>query len=348
MGKMKKRHNVESNIKKFYKMVKNGEVVFDSPIQRDFNQWTLKQKSNLIRAILIDFSIPNVYSVGIQDEKNKRMIYSILDGKQRLSNIVNFIDLEYSLGNVDDVEFEGKLYKIKGKSFAQLPQELQDAIYDYNLTMVYYVFLSDSELSQMFELLNNGTPLSRQQKANAIMGMSAAARMNELKRHPFFTINASLGKNQHLKAVDAEVITQTMMILDENYTLDSLSGKNMDAYSLMLKEGKDYIFDEVSEILDYVHTALDTYTDKLVLKKTVIPMVLYVAKTAKDQDLDKELFFMWLEEFKMSIENRGKIKINYTEYMGTGSFSKNKVQGRLKAASRHFEKFCQNQAVTVE
>lgn len=344
---MKKRHNVENNIKKFYKMVKAGQVVFDSPIQRDDKQWTHNQKSKLIRAILVDYAIPPVYSIGIQGEEKHEMVYSVLDGKQRLTSIVEFLDGEYALStNVDDIEFEGYVYNIKGKRFDKLPEELREAIYDYSLSLIYYVYLTNDEIAEMFMILNNGTPISRQQKAHAYMGMDSARRMNELKRHAFFTINAALGKNAHIKASDSEVITQAMMLIDPMYSVDSFSGKKMDDYSALLKEGKDHLFDEMKEILDYVHTALDFYTDKLVLKKTVIPIVLYIGKTAKEMNLDKDLFLKWIQEFKMSIENRGKIKINYAEYMGTGSFSKNKLHGRINAATRHYTVFCQNEQVS--
>jgi hypothetical protein len=334
---MKKRHSVDNNIKKFYKMVKQGQVVFDSPIQRDEKMWNNLQKSKLIRAILIDFSIPPVYSVGSANEDGE-LIYSILDGKQRLTTLIEFLDNEWSVGNIQEIEYEGQIYNIKGKRFETLPVELQEAIYDYSLSMTYYTSLTDDEIIEMFDLLNNGTPLSRQQKANAYMGMEAASKMLELKRHPFITINASLGRNVHLKALDAEVLVQAMMIIDDEYALHSFSGKNMDEYSASLKN-KEYILDEMMEVLDYVHTALDFYTDKLVMKKTIIPIVLYIGSIAKEVNMDKDMFFKWVQEFKLSIENRGKIKINYAEYMGTGSFSKNKVFGRINAATRHYKLF---------
>lgn len=345
---LKKRHNVESNIKKFYKMVKAGQVVFDCPIQRDDKQWSLSQKSKLIRAILVDFSIPPIYSVGLKNEENNEMIYSILDGKQRLTTLIEFLDGEFPISpKMEEIEFEGKIYNIKGMRFQTMPIELKEAIYDYSLNMVYYVHLSDSEIAEMFDLLNNGTPLSRQQKANAHMGMDAARKMNELKKHQFFLVNAALSKNQHTKSEDIEAITQAMMILDKDYALESFSGKNMNQYSATIKYGKDHLFSEIKGILDYIHDALDFYTDKLVLKKTVIPIVIQIGQMAKNDDMPKDMFLEWIQQFKLSIENKGKIKINYHEYMGTGSFSKNKLHGRLNAAKRHYNVFKENALLTI-
>ena len=344
---MKKRHNVENNVKKFYKMVKNGQVVFDNPIQRDDNQWSLQQKSKLIKSILVDYSIPPVYSVGVQNDENKEMVYSILDGKQRLTTLCQFIDNEFNLTAIENIEFEGRNYNLKGLKFEDLEVELQDCILDYSLSMVYYVFLSEDELIEMFDLLNNGTPLSRQQKANARMGMIAAQRMSELKKHAFFTFNAALPTTKHVKDLDSEVITQTMMIIDPTHDLKSFGSREMTKYSESIRNNKEYLFDELEEILDYVHVSLDFYTDKLVLKKTIIPMILAIGKLAKEQNLDPDLFLEWVNEFKLSIENRGKIKINFREYMGQGSFSKNKLHGRLNTAKRHYMIFCQNHKFTV-
>lgn len=343
MYKVKKRHNVANNIKKFHKMIKNGQVVFDSPIQRDDNQWSIKQKSKLIRSILLDYSIPPVYSIGIQNDDKREMIYSILDGKQRLTSLTEFIDGKFEIKGIEPVEIEGTLFNLKGLTFEKLPDELQDAILDYSLSMVYYVYLTNDEIAEMFDLLNGGTPLSRQQKANAFMGMDSARRMKELKNHAFFSFNAALPSTQHIRAEDAEAITQAMMIIDPDYALMSFGSRHMDDYSASLKTGKEHLFEEMGEILDYVHLALDFYTDKTVLKKTLIPMVLAIGKIAKDQKLEPDLFLQWIQEFKLSIENKGKIKINYQEYMGTGSFSRNKVHGRLNSAKRHYMLFCKNE-----
>ena len=339
---MKKRHNVENNVKKFHKMVSSGQVVFDSPIQRDDNQWNVRQKSKLIRSILLDYSIPPVYSIGQQNDEKQEMVYSILDGKQRLTSLCSYLNNEFAIHGIEPIEYEGTLYNLKGLTFEKLPEELKDVILDYSLSMVYYVYLSDDEIAEMFDLLNNGTPLSRQQKANAFMGMESARRMRELKNHAFFAFNAALPSTQHIRAEDAEAITQAMMIIDPDYALASFGSKHMDDYSASLKTGKEHIFEEMHEVLDYVHLSLDFYTDKTVLKKTLIPMVLAIGKLAKDQHLEPDLFLQWVQEFKLSIENRGKIKINYQEYMGTGSFSRNKVHGRLSSAKRHYMIFCRN------
>lgn len=337
---VKKRHNVENNIKKFYKMIKAGQVVFNCPIQRDDKQWSNMQQSKLIRAVLIDFSIPPVYSVAVTKETEQEMIYSIFDGQQRLTSFVEFIDGEYPLNiKIEDIEHEGEVYKIAGRYFLELPEELQDVIYDYSLQMVHYMFLTDDELAEMFDYLNSGSPLSRQQKAKAVIGMKTAQRLNELKHHPFIKVNASLSKNQHRRAEDEETLVQAMMLIDKDYVVESFSATNMNKYASQMKDGKEELMDKIEKIMDYIHRSLDDYTDTLVLKKTIIPILIEIGDVALNDNLPEHIFSEWVKDFKLAILNKGNIKIDYAEYMGAGSISKAKVFGRRRAAKRHYKTF---------
>jgi len=110
--------------------------------------WNIKQKRELIFSILKGVKIPDI-SVLITDHKK----YSIIDGKQRLSTIIAFINNEFSL------EYEGKEY-----FFNDCEDEIQRELlyyspmgniaYDYEDTP-----LSDENKILWFEMINfAGTP----------------------------------------------------------------------------------------------------------------------------------------------------------------------------------------------
>lgn len=105
-----------ANIKKMYEDKK--VLSFDHPIQRKSEMWTQEQRSLLIHSILASFPIPNIYVLREDseqvDEKGKAIYnFSVLDGKQRLTNVIAYLNGEYPLtDNIPDVTIEDKATKI--------------------------------------------------------------------------------------------------------------------------------------------------------------------------------------------------------------------------------------------
>ncbi len=105
--------------------------------------WTLEQKRELINSMLIGRHIPHCAIVNIVDPAdNSKDILQIIDGKQRLSTMVEFVS------NVFPLEIDGKEY-----FFIDLPEEYQLAIKHFHFR--YYV------INEEF-----GNPMTDQQKIN--------------------------------------------------------------------------------------------------------------------------------------------------------------------------------------
>jgi len=126
-------------------------------LQRDF-VWDLNQKQELIYSILIGRHIPHLAIINTVHRANmKDDIYQIIDGKQRLSAIFNFI------GGLFKIELDGALY-----SFSELPEEYQIAINHFHVR--YYVInepydtpITDKEKINWFRYINfAGTPQDKQ------------------------------------------------------------------------------------------------------------------------------------------------------------------------------------------
>lgn len=68
-------------------------------LQRDFC-WTLQQKQELIISILKGIKLPPFAVISFiddNDRSNQKHTYKIIDGKQRLSTIISFINNEFSI-----------------------------------------------------------------------------------------------------------------------------------------------------------------------------------------------------------------------------------------------------------
>lgn len=122
-------------------------------LQRDY-VWTLEQKRELIWSVLIGRHIPHCAVINtINKEDERKDIYLIIDGKQRLSTIFDFVDDKFT------IEVEGKEYL-----FSQLPGDYQNAVNNYYFS--YYVVnepwdnrITDDQKIAWFKFINfAGTP----------------------------------------------------------------------------------------------------------------------------------------------------------------------------------------------
>jgi hypothetical protein len=95
------------------RMYEKGNISFDYPIQRQADQWDHLQKSLLIHSIIEDYPIPALYTT-VQEK-----IYQVLDGKQRLTTILDYINDQYPLHPDTPIAvIEDEKYNLTGKVFS--------------------------------------------------------------------------------------------------------------------------------------------------------------------------------------------------------------------------------------
>lgn len=177
------RANITWSAKQVTKMANNGALVFDNVIQRSY-VWEVARKSNLIHSMIEGYPIPPFYARRVDGKK-----YDFLDGKQRMNAIQGFLNGDYALTGIPEVTYtdaEGneKTAYIGGMKFDELPEELQDTIKDYSLTIYYYDNISSEQIRTLFAKLNNGKPLSTKEKNIAYC--TDIKTVSELGNHPLF------------------------------------------------------------------------------------------------------------------------------------------------------------------
>ena len=117
------------------------------------NVWNLSQKQELILSILLERYIPYICIVSAINENGKEDILKIIDGKQRLTAMIEFYN------NIFPIILEGN-----SMFFDDLPVDYQKAIafYDIRAKMAYDQYdkkITDDEIINWFLLINfAGTP----------------------------------------------------------------------------------------------------------------------------------------------------------------------------------------------
>ncbi len=154
--------------------IKQGRYVLDPEFQRDFI-WTDLKQSKLIESVLMRIPLPVFY---LAEDSEGKMI--VVDGLQRLSTFNRFVDGELQLRLKDQIE-------LGGKRFADLSPKLQNRIEDCNLTL----YIIDSKVPErarldIFERVNSGVPLTRQQMRNSLYSGSGTRFLKQEAGTPLF------------------------------------------------------------------------------------------------------------------------------------------------------------------
>ena len=136
--------------------IEKGGFIMDPDFQRDF-VWDENKQSKLIESVLMRIPLP-VFYLG-EDEKGKMIV---VDGLQRLTTFKRFLDNDFRLKLPHQTELDKKL-------FNELSPKLQNRIEDCNL-ILYVIDAKVPERARLdiFERVNSGEPLTRQQMRNCL------------------------------------------------------------------------------------------------------------------------------------------------------------------------------------
>lgn len=143
---------------------------FDPPYQRQ-SVWTEEKQSFLIDSILRNFPIPPIFLHQKIDNQTGKTRYELIDGKQRLTALVKFINGEIACSSeLADEGDEGD--EIAGKYFNDLDTpalaEYKSHFWRYSLPIEYIDTDSVKLIDDIFDRLNrNGEPLTGQELRNA-------------------------------------------------------------------------------------------------------------------------------------------------------------------------------------
>lgn len=140
------------SIREFASMLQDGDLDLQPEYQRKYVA-TPKIASKLIESVIMDVPIPVIYLAEEQDGT-----YSVIDGQQRLTSFLSFINGKYPSG--DTFKLTGlKVYKeLNRKTFADLEKEYQNKIRKTTLHTIVIKKESNEDVKfEIFERLNTGS-----------------------------------------------------------------------------------------------------------------------------------------------------------------------------------------------
>lgn len=341
-------HTAKWNIKQLKTMNGNDTIRFDYPIQRAGDQWNQEQKSLLIDSILNGYPIPPLYFLRFYEEREGAAkpvaVREVLDGKQRLTSVFDFLDDKWALKEgLKVVTLDGIDYESSGKFFSELDETLQNTILGYGFPTYTMddILVTDEEIEELFYRMNNSTALSPQQKAKSLIGIKFSRLMDDVKKHEIFDGISGFTGNQIKKDVHQGAIMQAMMML-ENYPFAKFTPSIVADYAKTFKndfDNKVQSLEKIESAFDYLCEAFTTKQNFL-LKAINFPMTINLALYALEKEIDSSVFGMWGTAFTDAIKGvETNDKTNYLDFTGAGSTDKSKIEGRMNEMLRHFKNY---------
>lgn len=154
--------------------IEKGSFVMNPDFQRDFI-WDEDKQSKLIESVLMRIPLPVFY---LAEDDEGRMV--VVDGLQRLYTFKRFVADKLTLKLPDQSELDGKQFK-------DLSPKLQNRVEDCNLVL--YIIdaqVPDRARLDIFERVNGGVPLTRQQMRNCMyMGCATQFLKDEASAEVF-------------------------------------------------------------------------------------------------------------------------------------------------------------------
>ena len=188
---------------------RQGAIDIFPPYQREGGAWNLERKQLFLDTLLNGYDSPKIYFHALSSGPHN---WALVDGKQRLECIWDFIDKErikargergalvlgkeFSFTPSSNYGRNKKPYPKAGDAFTNLSTEWQSEFKRIGLDVVMIEDANDAYIEEIFSRLNNGEPLNAAEKRNAMPGKMPGI-IRGIAKHKFFTKTVSLSSKRY-------------------------------------------------------------------------------------------------------------------------------------------------------
>jgi hypothetical protein len=179
-----------------------------SPKFQRRNVWSRAAQSFLIDTLLLGLPVPPIYLRIVQDESRRSTIREAVDGQQRISAILDYLQDKYPLSR--NIESE-----CTGKRFSELGTAQKDAITQYSLICEVFYGVEDQTILQIFARLNmHSVQLNNQELRNGkYFGKFKQTAYDLAFEHLEFWRNQKIFTEMAIARMSEVELTSELMIL---------------------------------------------------------------------------------------------------------------------------------------
>lgn len=239
-----KTQSIEYDLETLVKKIKKGVIKLDPDYQRR-HRWNNEYSSRLIESLILNIPIPIIYlsydiDVDVEEEGAR---FSVIDGQQRLTAILNFFENKFPLEGLDILtDLEGCYYK-------NLPPFLIRRLEERSIKCLRIDSTLDPQVKlDIFERLNSGS-----------VRLEAHELRNATQRGPFNDLCKRLSTNEIFRTLiqvpvnneEAEANSKVKKMEDVELVLRffALSNDHYKTYKKAKgKQFKDFLTDRLGEL----------------------------------------------------------------------------------------------------
>ena len=130
--------------------LKNRDLLDMSPPYQRWSVWNLDFKQRFIETLLLGYPSPAIFLFRKVSETGETT-YEVVDGKQRLTAIFEFLDNEIPISE------KSLLMNKRGKYFRNLDKDERIAFWDYDISVEYLPTNNETVINDIFDRLNRNT-----------------------------------------------------------------------------------------------------------------------------------------------------------------------------------------------
>jgi len=182
-------------------MYRARQLDLDPPYQRR-SVWNRSFQQFFVDTILKNYPAPPIF-VNMEVQEDGTSIYHVVDGKQRLLSILEFLEDKFP---VSTEKYSPP--NLAGKFFSQLDPTVQRGFYGYFLPFEFFTEITDAEVIEVFERFNrNVQRLTPQELRHAKYDGEFISLMENLADEPFWQDVGMFGRADIRRMRDVEYVS---------------------------------------------------------------------------------------------------------------------------------------------
>ena len=244
------------------KMFGRGELNKDYILQRQSGQFDVETRDGLIASVLRSEDIDPIKLCEQITGENSFVIW-LIDGLQRVTTCDDFLNGKFRMGRNLMKPFtyyqkNGEIveYDMRGKSWSDLPEELQDRFENFSFDYVKHLDCTDEDIAYHIARYNRSAKMNANQKGILYMYKIAGCVKNISQHNRFFLDCGDYTSTEKKKGVVDRIVNETIMLI---YHLDDWKrGKAMNVY--LNNNAKEEEFKEFDDELNRLTEFIDLET----------------------------------------------------------------------------------------
>jgi hypothetical protein len=317
--------------------------------QRVSNIWDSRKKKLLIDSIINGYDLPKFYLHFITSYNNdlneSGKNYAVIDGKQRLMAIFDFIDGRFNLSS-DFVYLNDSDIDLKEKSYSDLTYEFPEIKAKFDNYVLDIIFIKTDEqdrIEELFLRLNEGEPLNNAERRNSMNGYLIRKINSIVRTNDFFERKVKF-KNKRFEHQDTLAKT---VLLEKNNNFTSFTKRSLDQLIEENQNENSSIINVITEVECILNIMINIFDDKdsLLRTKNVIPLYYWFIKNSRDDILLIRDFLLTFEDIR--IRNRRvndatdvvTVLLEFDRLNQQGANQSKSLQKRYNILVRYFDKY---------